>query len=771
MGQSAAAAEEVKRDNWIALGLLTITAFLGPVIGGQVVTDAMTMSSGYGTWLAGLIGDPDAPLLSHTMIALPAMIALLVLLLRRRILQVPNNTLSATLILFFGVVIASIGASSFRGVSMGACLEWLGYCGVFYGAVAGVGRRHGPVVISWATFAGILLVALRGIREYGENRADNPSWRIFAGWSNPNAVAAIYLIGLFLGLGLAISRPRTESLIALLGTGFIGFAIVLTGSKGAFVLAAPIGLAVFCALQARSPKRWVSVGSFLLPILVALISGVLFLKGVGYVSIAVSSVISLGFLLASKEDEAKTKTMKILAPLALATLLVGMLALTPPKGQGADFVAVHAPYGRVANSADTQEQSSTFRLRLWKGAMQLVRQNPIGSGIGTYRYYSSKPGLTTQTVFAHNSFLQLAAEASIIAPILLMGAFAGWAVLVLRGIKTAASNTSRLLGGMVAAVAALLIHNLVDSDLYYFGIGSTVFLLLGVGMLLAADAVAPEFVAKGLRWTSAAGVAAAGTCLAYFGYVDGLKGQARQEIMRRDSAAVQTVAGLQGLAPWDGEVWTMSVSTTTPDQRLAAAEKAVQLAPSTKALRSLARLQTQAGQTNLAIGTLSRALELDPNNLEALFLKMNILAQSGDVAEATNTAQRLVAVEDTDYFKVRSIENIVPTQTYLARVFLAKMLPSDAQKIEQLKASVAGFRQYTDITVPALKVQLKADPNSRLAGQGLPEAKETLKNALQASGELRDLYRAAGDGRGVTEAEEAGAAFSAALAGLESLAK
>jgi tetratricopeptide (TPR) repeat protein len=392
----------------------------------------------------------------------------------------------------------------------------------------------------------------------------------------------------------------------------------------------------------------------------------------------------------------------------------------------------------------------------------MIKANPVGYGPGTYRFESGRSGLHTQTVYTHNAFLQLAVESSPLAPLLLLLAGALWTRLAFRGWRTLPNDRRYLQASVFCSVVAVAAHSVVDSDLYYFGIGLTFFTLLGLGLLLSADAVAPEFAPRSARSVGIAGGALAFLLLGYTGIAELWRAQARGQLAVRDAqGAAATLASLRSLAPQDGEAWYYTAQVApTSSERLEALQRAAALAPTTRNLRALARLQSEAGQLPTAITTTRTALMRDPNNLPALTLLADLQRRSGDAVAANETLRRLVAVEQTPYFQVRSLPELVPTETYMARLTLAQTA-TGATKAALLQPAVDGLTQYLQRTVPMVKRMAAGTPPMDFGGETPERAREKLAVGERAARELAATYRALGDTGRAEAAEGAAGAFAA----------
>lgn len=697
--------------------LLVIAAFLIPLIGGQVSTEAQPLEPGFGVLLRSMWGGPflegtETPLLSHFSIGCLIAAAMVAFLAKRSVLQLPNIRILGVLIGFFGLLIVSVGLSGFRFVSGAILSEWLLYALAFFTVVTAAGRGSGPRSIMLGLYGGCVLVALYGIRfEYLPSSATDPSWRIFAGWINPNALAGMLLIGLILGIALGFRSDRRVALITGIGNFLIGVALFLTGSKAGFG-ALLVGLIAYfiLAIVWSAQKR----ESF---------------KGLGIAAITV--VLAFG-----------------------AFTLLQMKAASQTKSGTANI-------GRLTAYGATADQSWTFRKLLWKGSVDLMSRNPIGYGVGTYRFEGSRPGLTTLTTFAHNSVLELGVEASPLAALLFVAFILTWLALMFRGARNMPDDINALRAGIVAAILATLAHGIFESNLYYFGIGLSLFILMGLGLNLSADSVVPEFTPKGARSGLAVLVALPILLMAYAGYAEWQRAQIRYAMENGLLAeAQQTAQGLVSLVPNDGEGWYL-LHMVDAQRREEAIRKAASLNPSPRVMRAYAKFFAAQGQYETALDGIRQALDRDPNNLSALSLKMAFQRKKGDVEAAKATAQRMIAVEETPYFKIRSIAELVDTDTCDARLFLADLEKDPAAKVKLLEGAVELLRQYAVLTVPKVKQSI-----GHFAGETLQSAADKCQLGIATARRLEELYRL-GVGTKSTDVSGAIKDLEGALASLE----
>lgn len=720
--------------------LLILAAFLAPLIGGYVASDGTKVDPGA---LFASMGEGQAPILQHALLALPAFLALVILLAARRVQQIPYPNVAAVLTLVVAVLAPSVAISAYRAVAVNVWIEWAGYAVAFLAAVSGLGRRIGPRALLAAVFAGSVWVALRGVLEYGDMRSIDPTWRIFAGWSNPNAAAAMLTLGFFCGLALVGTKERLAALGTVVGGGVILFAIFLTGSKGATLFALPLGVVAYAlAITPRNRVLW-AFAALALPVI-----AFGFLKSLTFVSPLIVVLMLAGAL------REKLAVARVLSAFALGIALILLLGLTAPKGATSSPVGV-TPGSRIAAPSTTQDQSATFRLNLWKSAVTLAKKQPLtGYGLGSYRYESARPGLATATVFAHNSYLQLAAEAGVGALGLFVAFLGLWAWRALRGIARLPDESRLPFAAAVGGVVAILAHCNVDSDLSYFGLGLAFFLVLGAATLLAADAVAPEFIPRPTRLGAAAGVAGLWLLFAYFAWGDLAKSEVR-------FAQAQGVPGdlgsIEGLAGWDGDAAYLWAVAQGPGAE-AGLKRALELQPTPKIARALAKVQEARGGYLDAEGTLNPALLHDPNNLKVLYLLMQVHRESGDDSGAQTVARRLVAVEATPYFKIRSLDELVPTETYLARIVLAEAEPDPRRKANLLAECVRGLRRYADVTARAVANAVKSGGQD-YAGETSATVREKLGIGVNVAKAAEKLFRGLKDTKSAGEMADGAAAM------------
>ena len=658
----------MNRVDRISQILVCLGLVLAALIGGQLSVGQEIMP-GESLWSA-IADSAGAAMLAHAVIALP-FAATAIILYKRRILHLPSPGFCTALIILLVFIATSVFTSQHRPVSLGVAAEWSAYVVVFGAVLTAIGRGKGPQIALAAIVAGAALVSIKGIQEYSIQRLIDPTWRIFAGWINQNALAGMLILALFPCLSQTLVGSRQSRLTAGAAGVLITMALLLSQSKGGLAAAA-VGAGVWIALTLfrRSPK-------------------------------------SLGALV----------------PLAIGGALVLAIQLRQPTSAGPSVL------NRLVNAGATQEQSSGFRKLLWSGSVDIIAKNPQGVGIGTYSYHSAKPGLTQTTHLAHQSYLQLAAEASPLALLSLVIALGLWLIGVLRGFRSLEPERAAMLIGVIAAVTASCAHNLVDSDWYHFGLGVIFFALLALGFCLAADGSGPENLPRPIRFLLHMPLTlfAIATMLV-LGWTEYQRNQLSGAIQAGDAATATQLSESLSYATWDGEVdyWKAMISQ---NGRLPLLQSAATKHPTLKIYRALAREARAQNQAGVAISALNKALKIDPNNLPTLLQSARMLFDAGDPG-FVQAARRLIAVESSTYYKVRAIPELVPTETFDVRLLLAEKAPKEAPTL--YKEAALGYHRFLQSTYPRVEMLAKTDPRMAFGGVNMSDAIEVLRRGLLA---------------------------------------
>lgn len=179
------------------------------------------------------------------------------------------------------------------------------------------------------------------------------------------------------------------------------------------------------------------------------------------------------------ESRGATLTWLLLMPVLLwagyrdtrnksALILVLAIALTGYLG-AANLLGLNVSH-RTLNLE--QDASTSARLQLWKSAAQMTRDHPItGTGWGTftaqYPAYRDPRENTTAGRYAHNDYIQLAAEGGIPALILMLGILAGFLLQLKRSMAMKHNPHALEATGLLLAVLALFIHASLNFIFYF----------------------------------------------------------------------------------------------------------------------------------------------------------------------------------------------------------------------------------------------------------------------------------------------------------------
>ena len=214
-----------------------------------------------------------------------------------------------------------------------------------------------------------------------------------------------------------------------------------------------------------------------------------------------------------------------------------------------------------------REGSGAMRRAIWSGAAHAASERPVlGWGIGTFReaYDRSKStdlkrleaeGARTADQ-AHSVYLVTLAERGVLGLAALI-VFAGLGLAAgLAALRSAAPDLRPLAAGLIASVAALLIHGALEDNLTLAPHGTL--LAANLGLLAAALPHREESRIRG-RWIGAVGILAAvcGMGLSAASAVAATDGRAAQAALAAGQVerATERSTAATRLAPWDDLYW------------------------------------------------------------------------------------------------------------------------------------------------------------------------------------------------------------------------
>ncbi len=394
------------------------------------------------------------------------------------------------------------------------------------------------------------------------------------------------------------------------------------------------------------------------------------------------------------------------------------------------------------------EQSVGFRQNLWKSAVQIAIKHPGGTGPGTFRFHSAEPGLTESTVFAHQSYLQLAVEGGWAAMILFLSLAGFWLSYAFRGIKKQPTEQIVFRSGAIAATFGLAAHSMIDSDLSFIGAGIALFILVALTLQLSTDGTSPEAVPKNIRLATVLV-----SCflpiigLTIFASGETKKASLMTALSQRQPDQIRQSAEQLKANPFGDPEATYLVSmyaASNLEDRLNGLQKVVNEMPTGRIIRATARTLAEADRIDEAFAINERVFKYDPNNLRALWLKVELLQKKDDFPAAIEAAKALINVENQGSFKTRAIPELIPTETLEARLFLASKKQNKSSKTKLLEEALVGFQKYFEITAPLVK-RMTAQGAQEYGGESKEDVLRKLEKARSALMELDRIYGESGN--------------------------
>lgn len=120
---------------------------------------------------------------------------------------------------------------------------------------------------------------------------------------------------------------------------------------------------------------------------------------------------------------------------------------------------------RIETVTNISETSIQTRIKIWQGTLMMIKDNPIlGTGIGTYdwAFYRYRPtGLNIRAGYAHNEYLNMAAEMGILAPFIMLWLFA---LVISSALKRKTFKAQKL--GCAMGILSLSLHGFVDFNFH-----------------------------------------------------------------------------------------------------------------------------------------------------------------------------------------------------------------------------------------------------------------------------------------------------------------
>ena len=463
------------------------------------------------------------------------------------------------------VAAASLLTSKARPISVhpAATSEWLGATGALLALAAlaapALGRRRTATAVTWTLVGAGTLVAIYGIVArtlfgpllYGHIAV--PTVSPFGPFVNKNHFAGYIempaLIALGLGRGLwrqhakaadaGVPAPSPDALVAFGASAAMVMAVLLSLSRGG-ALGVLSGIATFAFLDYATARHRGSLG-------------------------------------------------KVVAPVALAAVLVAILVLMPGE--------VHE---RLLGIARSRDDSALYRIAIWKDSLRAWMASPVvGQGLGAFGDVIPR-FKTTAGLFRVNhpesEPIEMAVEGGLVA---LFAVVAALSLLFVRSIAAIRGHRDRVQRGIVtgalAGMVALTVHGLVDFNLR---IPSNAVMFVCLAVLAAAPLGSMQWLRLG-GWAFVAALVAVLVLYARGSEGWPLLREARASALKATQADPRTAPLRVSLAerrsreylevrPADPEGWLLAAWTIAargrPAEAAAVARYATTLDPQSKAL-------------------------------------------------------------------------------------------------------------------------------------------------------------------------------------------
>ncbi|MFA5777689.1 MAG: O-antigen ligase family protein [Parcubacteria group bacterium] len=116
---------------------------------------------------------------------------------------------------------------------------------------------------------------------------------------------------------------------------------------------------------------------------------------------------------------------------------------------------------RLASSFDVSEGSNSGRLETWKQSLEVIKNNPLGVGIGNYALKIKPSANYREPIYSHNLYLDIAAETGILNALIFI-----WLIIVsiLSFIRLGKNNKFYLAGAISLIIFS--VHSIFETPLY-----------------------------------------------------------------------------------------------------------------------------------------------------------------------------------------------------------------------------------------------------------------------------------------------------------------
>ena len=199
--------------------------------------------------------------------------------------------------------------------------------------------------------------------------------------------------------------------------------------------------------------------SYLIFSMIILLADLLTFSRGAYLGLVAGLIFMALYFMINKKLSAKI----ILAGFMLA-ILASVLIIFSPIGQ------------RLVSSFNAEEGSNKGRFENWTQAIEIIKNNPQGIGIGNYSYEIEPSADYRKPIYAHNLYLDIAAETGIINSVILILIL----IFTTRSFVIKAKDNIIYLGGAISLVIYST-HSIFDTSLYSVQVLPLILIIIALG--------------------------------------------------------------------------------------------------------------------------------------------------------------------------------------------------------------------------------------------------------------------------------------------------
>lgn len=223
----------------------------------------------------------------------------------------------------------------------------------------------------------------------------------------------------------------------------------------AFYLNMLLPFATVLAMQGRSKKE---NALWMIAALAILLASLLTFSRGGYLGLATAFIIlSVPFL-------SSLGIKKIIPAAALLLFICGPFLLFP-----------NPITSRLTSIFDFSEGSNLGRIETWSRAVEIIRNNPLGVGLGNYALAIKPSADYREPIYAHSVYLDIASEIGIIGLVFWIFMLSGVMISFIKKRKE-----SLLYFAGFASLASFVIHSLVENPLFSIHILSLLLIIMAL---------------------------------------------------------------------------------------------------------------------------------------------------------------------------------------------------------------------------------------------------------------------------------------------------